>query len=252
MLTAPRHITLIAAHRGGAGLRPENSRAAFTCAIALGVDQIETDVRLTRDGEPVLIHDGTLERTTSGGGAVAHRSWAELRRIRLRGANGETIPHLDELLSVLRMTSMGLRLELKADQLQDGYSSLCARVIRSLRDHQILDRTTVSSFNWRSLIIFRALARPQGLIGLVKRDQYRQLGLNGILALARDHELHEISLHPSQFSDGAIDLAAAQDTRLGLYKVQSPDEIECALRARVSAFTTDHPDLAVEIRSGLP
>ena len=60
----------LAAHRGGAGVWPENSLIAFRSAIALGVDDLELDVHLTADGDLVVIHDRTLERTTSGRGPV--------------------------------------------------------------------------------------------------------------------------------------------------------------------------------------
>ena len=60
----------VAAHRGFSGEYPENTMLAFKEAIKLGVDQIETDVRITKDNELVLIHDSTLERTTNGSGKV--------------------------------------------------------------------------------------------------------------------------------------------------------------------------------------
>src|SRR5512134_2212691 len=65
------------AHRGGARLRPENTLAAFDHALSLGVDALECDVHLSRDGEPVVIHDPTLDRTTEASGPVAARTAAE-------------------------------------------------------------------------------------------------------------------------------------------------------------------------------
>lgn len=244
-------ITLIAAHRGGAGLRPENSRAAFDHAIRLGVDQIETDLQFSSDGEPVLIHDPTLDRTTTARGSVAHRSWTELKHVRLRGTCGETIPHLGELLALLRPTSVGLRLELKGDHAPHRDPSLFGRAIWLLKIYQMLDRTTVSSFGWTCLAAFRMLARPHGTIGLVRRQQYDELGLSGVLGLARACGLDEIGLHAAQFCKDTLARAAEQGIRVGLYRVDHPEQIEAALRASVSAFTTDRPDLAVEIRKSL-
>ena len=76
--------TRIAAHRGGAALAPENSLAAFRNAIALGADALEFDVHLTANGELVVIHDAALERTTTGIGAVADATLAELHALRLK------------------------------------------------------------------------------------------------------------------------------------------------------------------------
>src|SRR3982074_3824193 len=87
---------LLAAHRGGSLLWPENSLLAFRNAIALGADFIEFDVHLSRDGEVMVIHDPTLERTTDGQGAVRDRTVAELKALRLKdragGATGHTGP----------------------------------------------------------------------------------------------------------------------------------------------------------------
>jgi glycerophosphoryl diester phosphodiesterase len=69
---------LVFAHRGGAGLAPENTLIAFDRGLALGADGVELDVHLSRDGIPVVIHDRTLDRTTSGHGPVAALSAAEL------------------------------------------------------------------------------------------------------------------------------------------------------------------------------
>jgi len=69
------------AHRGGAGLAPENTRGAFKQAAELGVDGCELDVRLSKDGEVVVIHDATLERTTDADGPVSALTAAELERV---------------------------------------------------------------------------------------------------------------------------------------------------------------------------
>jgi glycerophosphoryl diester phosphodiesterase len=69
---------LIFAHRGGAALAPENTITAFDNGLTLGADGIELDVRLSRDGVAVVLHDPTLDRTTDGTGLVGHRTAVEL------------------------------------------------------------------------------------------------------------------------------------------------------------------------------
>jgi len=78
-----RPATLVAAHRGGAALWPENSLLAFRSAIALGVDAIELDLHMTADGEVVVLHDATLERTTTGSGTLRDLRLAALAPLRL-------------------------------------------------------------------------------------------------------------------------------------------------------------------------
>src|ERR1035437_496086 len=75
---------LVIAHRGNSACFPENTLESFRQGMALGVDALEFDVRLSRDGQAVVIHDPTLERTTDGTGAVSARTLEELRRLDLR------------------------------------------------------------------------------------------------------------------------------------------------------------------------
>ena len=106
---AGERVTVFA-HRGGAGLAPENTRAAFAHAVRLGVDGCELDVRLSRDGEVVVIHDETLDRTTDATGAVRDRTADELARVdagyRFNPAElfpwrgrGEGVPRLADVLA---------------------------------------------------------------------------------------------------------------------------------------------------------
>ena len=69
-------MTAVIAHRGGALLWEENSRAAIQGAIALGVDEVQLDVQPTRDGRIILLHDPALDRTTTGTGPAASQDWA--------------------------------------------------------------------------------------------------------------------------------------------------------------------------------
>lgn len=83
-------------HRGNRAFAPENTLESFLEAVALGVDAIELDVHVSRDGVPVVFHDATLERTTDGIGTLASRSVTELKRLdagaRFTRDNGRTFP----------------------------------------------------------------------------------------------------------------------------------------------------------------
>lgn len=103
--TASHIITV--AHRACWEDAPENSLAAIDACVALGIDAVELDVRHTRDGVAVVIHDETVDRTTNGHGRVADLSWQELSRLRLRASGGgagarlttERVPTLDAYLA---------------------------------------------------------------------------------------------------------------------------------------------------------
>lgn len=87
------------AHRGASGYEPENTLAAFHKALEMHVDMIELDVRLCKSGEPVIMHDAKINRTTNGEGKLADLTLAELKK--LNAGKGEKIPTLEEVLTLL-------------------------------------------------------------------------------------------------------------------------------------------------------
>ena len=93
---------LVIAHRGASGTRPENTLAAFRHAVALGADMIELDVQLTRDGEVVVIHDTSLDRTTDGQGPVAARELGKIFRGPVIAAGGFTPETAEEVVPTTR------------------------------------------------------------------------------------------------------------------------------------------------------
>jgi glycerophosphoryl diester phosphodiesterase len=122
---------LVIAHRGASSEAPENTLRAFARALELGVDGIELDVQVTRDGIPVVFHDFTLTRLTGTRGHLADRTWAELRSLRvgacpdkvgptgriartseLERCGGETIPTLADALALTRKRCI-LQIEIK-------------------------------------------------------------------------------------------------------------------------------------------
>jgi len=103
----------VTGHRGAAGLEPENTLRSIRKAIALGVDRVEIDVRVTRDGRLVVIHDETVDRTTNGHGYVKDFMFDDLRK--LDAGKGERIPTLEEVLKLTK-GKVTLQIELKAPE----------------------------------------------------------------------------------------------------------------------------------------
>ena len=105
----------VVSHRGDWQVAPENSMGAFRAAIQAGVTILETDVRLTQDGHCVLLHDATLDRTTTGRGFLAQTTLEEVRSLRLRDALGtttaESIPTLRDALLLAKAHGVYLYLD---------------------------------------------------------------------------------------------------------------------------------------------
>ena len=251
MKSAPP-VTTIAAHRGGAGLWLENSLTAFGNAIGLGVDYIETDMHLSLDGEPVIIHDPLLDRTTEGSGAVGAHRWEDLEGLVLKGAKTETLPHLRDVLDILAPSPVDLRLEIKAGPDNRPYEGMEARVFDLLASSGMLARTVITSFHWDALTDFRAHGEPKGFIGLIKRDTCRQMGgVEEAMRRLADRGLTELAVHESQLSEDAVAAAVILGLRLGAYGAHDARQIDRVLAAKASTLTTDRPDIAVAMRRDL-
>lgn len=155
-------ITLVGGHRGNPAEHPENTLASFRSAIELGVDMIECDVHLSADGELVVIHDHTLDRTTDGTGLVAQRTLAELRRLDAGG--GERVPVLAEVCELAR-DRVGLCIELKQIPIQ--YPGLEEKLVACLGSLGMLEQTAVISFHHGSVRRVKEL-EPRVAVGVLE------------------------------------------------------------------------------------
>lgn len=139
----------VAAHRGWRSKYPENTIEAFRAAIELGVDQLETDVRVTKDGELVLIHDATVDRTTNGTGNVCDLTLAELKA--LDAGNGTRIPTLIEFMELVKdHPTITLDIELK-EYPTEGMEALsfdvCDRTLKIIDSYGFTDRCVINTFH---------------------------------------------------------------------------------------------------------
>ena len=239
----------IAAHRGGARLWPENSLTAFRGALGLGVDLVELDVHQTRDGEVVVLHDPTLERTTTGLGAVRDRAWADLTTVVVRGTAEERIPRLAEVLALIAPAPVGLLLEVKTDPDETRYAGIEERVLALVEAAGLADRTTVMAFDWTIVERFRALSRPLRRTALLARNGVERLG--GVAPAAdraRALGADDLGIERTLLTPAAIGAARAAGLTIGVWTVNDPDELGGALAADVDYVTTDRPDLALQLR----
>ncbi len=155
---------LTIAHRGASALYPENTLRAFIAAADLGADMCEFDVRMTRDGEVVVIHDATVNRTTNGRGRVAAMTAEALKRLDAGvrfGAEfrGEPIPTLAEVAAALGTRGgkrCGRRCGMDVELKQRGLET---RVCDILRERGAIADAMVSSFDWDQLEIVAAQER---------------------------------------------------------------------------------------------
>ncbi|MDE6401183.1 MAG: hypothetical protein K2L54_01065 [Clostridiales bacterium] len=145
---APKGI-IIAGHRGNPALAPENTLASFASAIECGVDMIETDIRISKDGELVLMHDEDVKRTTDGCGRVRDMSLKQLKT--LDAGAGQQIPTLTELLNLCKPhKNMLFDLEIKVYKKEDGEEAVAHAVDKTAQladEYGISDKVIINSFD---------------------------------------------------------------------------------------------------------
>lgn len=248
----------IVAHRGGARLWPENSLTAFRGALALGVDDLELDVHLTADGEVVVVHDPTLDRTTTGQGPVAARRLADLAGVRLRQAGGdatdERLPALAQVLDLLApAAAAGLLLEIKVGVEGLRHPGIEERVLALVRDRGLAPRVQVMAFEEAAVARVRALDPSIRTVLLIGRRDAPRLGgpVKGASRAARlgaagvgmDHRLVNAEV---------VAAARAAGLALGAWTVNDEPAIRRMLDLGVDSITSDRPDLALRLAGRKP
>jgi len=241
-------MTQICSHRGGALLWPENSRISFEKTTKLAVEQVEFDVHPSRDGKLVVIHDPTLERTTDGVGPVAAHSWAELRKLILKGSGAQRMPLLDEVMEIFRSTRILLRLEIKAGPNRRPYPGLPAKIIAALKRGRMLDRTTITSFQLPTVLDAVSHGRPKGYVWLVTPDAQTDLGLDNIIATAKRSGVPMLGLRQTMLDASAVAQVRKSGLGVGGWACNDATAIKRMFALGVDVFTTDRPDLAVALR----
>ena len=244
--TAP--ATLLAAHRGGSLLWPENSLLAFRNALALGADFIEFDVHLSRDGEVMVIHDATLDRTTTGAGPVRDRSVAELKVLRLKDRSGavtaETLPTLDEVVEVAAQAKRRMLLEIKVDAAKARYPGIEEKVLAILDRHTMTVSTVVMAFEaptWRRV---RELRPEVATCALYSARTLGRSSLATELETLRAAGVRFIGVEHTVVDAAAVAQAQRAGIGLGAWTVNNPADMKRMIGARATILITDQPDVA--------
>jgi glycerophosphoryl diester phosphodiesterase len=242
---------LFAAHRGGALRWPENSLLAFRNALALGADFLELDVHLTRDGEVVVIHDPTLDRTTTGTGPVRERPLAELGALRLKDRGGavleERIPTLDQVVALAAAGKRQMLLEIKTDERRRRYPGIEEKVFGVLDRHRFVPFTVVMAFEGETWGRVRQL-RPEARAGALYSARMLPAGaVESELQALRQAGVAFVGLDQALVNAEVATQARLAGLTLGVWTVNERDAIERFIGQGVGVVITDRPDLAKEL-----
>lgn len=244
------HRPLIAAHRGGLFLWPENSARAFRESARLPIEQAECDVHLTADGEVVVMHDATLDRTTDGSGPVAQASLAAFRATRLRGTGGEAPPTLAEYLAILAPSPVAPRIEIKAGADRRPYPGIVAKTLAALDAAGQRQRAWIIGFQADTMAEAQAAGGLAGVAWLLELPTLADLGVEGVLAVARRHGFAEIGLHQQALHADLLGRLRGAGFGVGVWGADHEASIRRMLGLGVDLFATDDPPLAIRLRGG--
>lgn len=236
---------LILGHRGASGYAPENTIAAFGLGIRQGCHGFEFDVQLSRDGEPVVHHDWSVERTTGGTGDIRDLTFREIRSLDAGKwfspeYRGEKIPALAEVLELIP-EKMLLNVELKS-RASDG-PGLEEKTIAVLRKHGRLENTILSSFNHLSLKRARDIA-PGIRLGML----YEALLLRPFDYL-KNLDLGLYSIHPlhDYVSSDLVLETHLHGMKMACWTVNSTERARELLKDGVDIIITNYPDRCLEL-----
>ncbi len=237
---------VIIGHRGYRAGYPENTLASFSAAMAAGADMIELDVTLSRDRQVVVIHDDTLDRTTSGFGPIHQATLQELRKLDAGSwfdsrFAGESLPTLEEVL-ILAGGKIRINVEIKSSAWESGFpeDAIERQVIDLIRRHDLLDSTLVSSFHAGFLENITNLPVRPEIAFITDRSAPPDM-------LDTCKRLGVFSWHPHfrSLNQQLIDSAHAQGLRIFPYTVNAIDDMLKLVNMGVDGVITDDPGTAV-------
>ncbi|OHX48081.1 glycerophosphodiester phosphodiesterase family protein [Cytobacillus pseudoceanisediminis] len=231
------------AHRGATGYAPENTVAGFDLAVDMKADYIEIDVQRSKDGELVVIHDTSVDRTTDGTGKVGDLTFNYLRSLDAgswKGEQfaGEPIPTFEEILDRYH-GKVGILIELKAPELYPGIEEQVADKIKERNlDKPQNEKIIIQSFNFESMKTMDQLL-PNVPIGVLTSNR----------ADTTAEALQEFSAYADWFNPSygivtkeLVNQVHSLGMQIGSWTVRSQDAADFLFEMDVDAIITDYPD----------
>lgn len=242
------------AHRGGSCLAPENTLAAFRNALTLPIDAVELDVQMSRDGQLIVFHDNTVERLTDGAGNILDLDFATLRELNAAAhfsgnwPETEPIPTLDEVLALVKgraRVSIEIKMSARAG-VYGRYPRIAEAVLRAVRLARMVNRVLIISFDWPMLLYIKSLEPRLQTGANVSRDLWNpdiENAFATLLQQMRKFGCSWVNIDSRLFTEEMPARVHEQGLKLGLWTVNTLEDMRRFASAQVDALTTDRPDL---------
>ncbi|WP_217586645.1 glycerophosphodiester phosphodiesterase [Lentibacillus saliphilus] len=238
--------TMIIAHRGASEQAPENTMPAFDLAWRMGSEGIETDVQLTKDNVPILIHDERINRTTNGRGYVKDYTYHEL--IQLDSGqwfnpsfSGTKIITLEQFLNWIKDKPLYLNIELKNNKID--YKGLELAVLELIAHYKVANRTTLSTFNPNSVNRLHKLNPTiDSALLLSKRKS------SNLVQHAKALGANALHIKYRMLTPEIVEACRRESMALRVYTVNSSKHMLRCFQLGCTAIFTDIPDKALHFR----
>ncbi len=244
-------IPKVIGHRGARAYAPENTVVSIETASSLGVEWVELDVKLPKDGIPIIFHDEELGRTTNGTGLVAQTTYEDLRDLDSGSWFGDSfvqtrIPTLEEAVDVILKHNLGFNLEIKPCPGREKETAEVALDYMS-RMWDDMDKILISSFQHVSLESARDLA-PDWARGLLIDDNVPLL--ENWKDIADYLDVKTINIGKKLITQQLVEEVMDLELPLLVYTVNDPMMARAMQKLGVDSFFSDNPDVIMENLAG--
>lgn len=231
-------------HRGASAAAPENTLLAFKQAIDDGADGIEFDVRLSRDGVPVVIHDANLKRTALMDSMVSNLTADELQQVNVGAFFPNTIncavPTLSAVFELFREVDGLLYLEMKGEPVNE---QLIEKVASTIEAHDIASQVIVECFDHSAIGALKMVAPHLRTAALFESRLCRPANLfsGAVLSAAKAVQANEIALHYTLVTNRIVYKATEEGFEVVVWTVDNPKWIERARELGIKSVITNNP-----------
>ncbi|MEU9761522.1 glycerophosphodiester phosphodiesterase family protein [Streptomyces sp. NPDC047987] len=220
-------------HRGVMGVEPENTLRSFVHAERVGMDAIELDLHLSKDGALAVMHDADVDRTTDGSGPIAEKTLAELRE--LDAGRGERVPVFEEVLDAVRSP---IQAEIK--------DTAAARALAEVMLRRgLVERVEVSSFHDGAVAEIARLVPGVRTVLISSRRQ------DDAVERAKKVGAATLALNIRRLTLEVVEQAHAEGLKVIGWVVNTEDHLRLVRALRLDGATTDHPEIRCAVRSAV-
>jgi glycerophosphoryl diester phosphodiesterase len=240
------------AHRGGAGLAPENTLAAFQRALELRADAVELDVHMSQDGALIVMHDADLVRTTRHVGEIGALTLEALRTLNAAAnhqgnhVDPQPIPTLHEVLALVKGRA-GAQIEIKQWADQRRYPGIEAKVVDAVRHFDMLANVMVISFDFPTLQAIKALEPRIATCALLSSAYLRHFDLRRDATPVVDdlasHGFRCVGVKHTWLTEPFFHALRQRHFQVGVWTVNDPFSMRKFADLGVDFITSDRPDL---------